>query len=106
MIKVKITKNIIRKSKSTIGLDGKQIAFGVAGFGTGILLFFLLEDKMPLQPLLTLVFIVIAVTVLFGVVNIQGMNMFQYIIKMFKGVEVRPYDSKGVFSSDIHKEKK
>lgn len=106
MIKAKITKNIIRKSSNSLGLSMKQIIIGTVAAAIGVVLFFSLKNIMPLQVLMTLIFIFLAVVIMFGCVNIQGMNLFEYFMKMFKGADVRYYDSKGVFSNDISEKKK
>ena len=105
MIKAKITKNIIRKSSNSLGLNMKQIIIGISAMAVGIVLFFSLKNILPMQILMTLIFIFLAVVIMFGCVNIQGQNLFQFMIKMFKGADVRYYDSKGVFSNDISEKK-
>lgn len=64
-----------------------------------------LKGTMSTQLLLSLIFLVMGIIIFFGVVNIQGMSLFQYMISIFKGVDVRTYESKGVFNNDIFKEK-
>lgn len=105
MIKVKITKNIIRKSKSSLGLNKKQIVIAGIAFTIGLIMLILLKGTMSTQLLLSLIFLVMGIIIFFGVVNIQGMSLFQYMISIFKGVDVRTYESKGVFNNDIFKEK-
>lgn len=105
MIKAKITKNIIRKSKNSLGISPKQMIIGGAGACTGVLLFFLLRNKLPLTLLMTIIFIYLAIVIFFGCIEIQGMNLFQYISKSLKGVDIRYYDSKGVFDN-VFEEKK
>lgn len=106
MIKAKITKNIIRKSSNSLGLSIKQIVIGISAAAMGILLFFLLKNVLPMQILMTIIFIFLAVVIMFGCVNVQGQNLFEIFVKMFKGADVRYYDSKGVFSNDISEKKK
>ena len=103
MIKVKITKNIIRKNKSSLGLNKKQIIIAGIAFVIGLLMLIFLKGTMSTQLLLSLIFM--GIIIFFGVVNIQGMSLFQYMISIFKGVDVRTYESKGVFNNDIFKEK-
>lgn len=105
MIKVKITKNIIRKNKSSLGLNKKQIIIAGIAFVIGLLMLIFLKGRMSTQLLLSLIFLVMGIIIFFGVVNIQGMSLFQYMISIFKGVDVRTYESKGVFNNDIFKEK-
>ncbi len=105
MIKAKITKNIMRKSKNSLGISPKQIIIGCVGALTGVLLFFLLRNKLPMTILMAIIFIYLAIVIFFGCVEIQGMNLFQYFVKSFKGVEVRYYDSKGVYDNVISEKK-
>lgn len=105
MIKAKVTKNIIRKSSNSLGLSMKQIIIAVSAAIMGIGIYFLLKDKMPTNILMTLIFIILAVVIMFGCVNIQGQSLFQFMVKTFKGADVRYYDSKGVFSNDISEKK-
>lgn len=106
MIKAKITKNIIRKSSNSLGLSMKQIIVGISAAIMGIVLYFLLRNILPMQTLMTMIFIFLAVVILFGCVNVQGQNLFEVFVKMFKGADIRYYDSKGVFSNDISEKKK
>lgn len=105
MIKAKVTKNIIRKSSNSLGLSMRQIIIGLSAAAMGIGIYFLLKNKLPMNVLMTLIFIFLAVVILFGCVNIQGQNLFQFMIKMLNGADVRYYDSKGVFSNDISEKK-
>ena len=106
MIKAKVTKNIIRKSSNSLGLSIKQIVIGISAAAMGILLFFLLKNVLPMQILMTIIFIFLAVVIMFGCVNVQGQSLFEIFVKMFTGADVRYYDSKGVFSNDISEKKK
>ncbi len=106
MIKAKITKNIIRKSSNSLGLSMKQIIIGISAAAIGIILFVLLKNVLPMQVLMTIIFIFLAVVIMFGCVNIQGQSLFGFFLKMFKGADVRYYDSKGVFSNDISEKEK
>lgn len=101
MIKVKITKNIIRKTQNSLGLSVRQIVFAVCAAILGIIMYFSLKDVLPTDTLMTLIFIVLGIIIGGGCLNIQGMSVFEYLIKAFKGVDVRPYESKGVFSKNV-----
>lgn len=103
MIKVKITKNIIRKSKSTLGLSMKQIIIAAIAAVIGVILYFAFRNTLNIEVLMTLVFIISGGIIMFGCVNIQGQSLFEYTVKIFKGVDVRPYDSRGVFSKNEEK---
>lgn len=105
MIKVKITKNIIRKSKNSLGLSAKQIVIALIGFLIGVLLYVSLKNVIPLSFLMWIIFFSVGGIIMFGVLNIQGMSLAQYIVKSFKGVDIRPYDSRGVFNSESVSEK-
>lgn len=106
MIKAKITKNIIRKSSNSLGLSMKQIIIGISAAAMGIVLYFLLRNVLPMQTLMTIIFVFLAVVIFFGCINVQGQSLFEVFVKMFKGADVRYYDSKGVFSNDISEKKK
>lgn len=105
MIKAKITKNIIRKSSNSFGLSTKQIVIGLSAAAMGIALYFLLKNKLPMDILMTIIFIFLALVIIFGCVNIQGQNLITVLIKTSKGADVRYYESKGVFSDDISEKK-
>lgn len=98
MIKVKITKNIIRKSNNSLGIGIKEIITAVIAAGIGVVMYFTLKNIVSTGSLMMLIFIVLATIIGFGCINIQGQSLFEYFIKVFKGADVRPYVSKGVFS--------
>ncbi len=98
MIKVKITKNIIRKTKNSLGITPKQILIGCTAALIGVILYFSLRNVMHTEVLMTLIFVVLAAIIGFGCIDVQGQTLLTYLIKIFKGADVRPYESKGVFS--------
>lgn len=98
MIKVKITKNIIKRSNNTLGIGTKEIITTLIAAAVGVAMYFLLKNVMSMGALLTLIFVVLGTIICFGCVNMQGQSMFELMIKSLKGAEVRPYESKGVFS--------
>ncbi|SFY12060.1 PrgI family protein [Ruminococcus sp. XPD3002] len=100
MIKAKITKNIIRKNNNSFGISTKQMIIAGAAAILGILMYLILRNHMNTQLLMTLIFIVLGVIIFFGCVNIQGMSLFTFFVKTFKGADVRYYETKGVFSDD------
>jgi hypothetical protein len=106
MIKAKITKNIMKKTNNSLGLTPEQMIIGGIAFAIGLLMYFLLKDHMNFTVLSTLIFIEIASVICFGVINLQGMNLFQYFIKSLKGADVRYYKQEGVYMNDIRKEEK
>ena len=101
MIKAKITKNIMKKTNNSLGLTPEQMIIGGIAFAIGLLMYFLLKDYMNFTVLSTLIFIEIASVICFGVVNLQGMNLFQYFIKSLKGADVRYYKQEGVFTKNV-----
>lgn len=105
MIKAKITKNIMKKANNSLGLTTKQIVIACVAFAIGILMYLLLKNYMSFTILSTLIFIEIGTIIFFGVINIQGMNLLQYLIKSLKGPEIRYYSQEGVYMNDIQKEK-
>lgn len=101
MIKAKITKNIIKKTNNSLGLTPKQIVITAIAFAIGILTYFLLKSFLSFTVLSTLIFIELAGIICFGVINIQGMSLFQFFLK---GVEVRYYETEGLFK-DVSEKK-
>lgn len=106
MIKAKITKNIIRKNQNPLGIGMKQIVITVIAAALGITLYFLLHKYLNTELLMSLIFIILAAIIGFGCLNIQGMTLFDYMISVFKGVDVRPYKEEGVFSKHEPVQKK
>ncbi len=105
MIKAKITKNIMRKTNNSLGLTPKQMIVGGIGCAIAVLMYFLLRNHMSFTTLSTLIFIFLALVIGFGVINLQGMTLFQFLIKTFQGVDIRFYKQEGVYMNDIQKEK-
>lgn len=107
MIKAKVTKNIMKKTNNSLGLTTRQIVIMGIACGIGILMYFLLKNILSFGVLSTLIFIVLGGIICFGVINIQGMSLFEYFVKSMKGVDVRYYKQEGVFMNnvDIQKEK-
>ena len=106
MIKAKITKNIIRKTDNTLGLTPKQILIGIVGTIIGACEYFLLKAYIPTSTLMTIIFITVGAIIMFGCVNIQGMNLLTYTVKIFKGPDIRYNESKGVFTNELSEENK
>jgi len=111
MIKAKITKNIMKKTNNSLGLTTKQIIIAGIACGIGILMYLLLKNVLSFGVLSTLIFIVLGGIICFGVINMQGMSLFEYFVKSMKGADVRYYKQEGVFMNnvdiqkDIRKEK-
>ena len=108
MIKAKITKNIMKKTNNSLGLTTKQMIITGVALAIGLLMYFLLKNYMSFTVLSTLIFIELAAVICFGVINLQGMSLFEYFVKTMKGVDVRYYKQEGVYMNnvDIQKEKK
>lgn len=101
MIKAKITKNIMKKTNNSLGLTKKQMIITGIACGIGILMYLLLKDVMSFGVLSTLIFIVLGGIICFGVINLQGMSLFEYFVKTMKGVDVRYYKQEGVFTKNV-----
>jgi hypothetical protein len=99
MIKVKVTKNIMSKGTVIAGLTWKQIIAGAVGIFAGLGTLALFWGKMNIDVLMTLVFVIVLVTIMFGVVQINGMSFIKFLFIGLKGVDKRPYCTKGVFST-------
>ena len=107
MIKAKITKNIMKKTNNSLGLTPKQMIITGIALAIGILMYFLLKNYMSFTVLSTLIFLELAAVICFGVINLQGMSLFEYFVKSMKGADVRYYKQEGVYMNnvDIQKEK-
>ena len=108
MIKAKITKNIMKKTNNSLGLTPRQMIITGIALAIGILMYFLLKNYMSFTVLSTLIFLELAAVICFGVINLQGMSLFEYFVKSMKGADVRYYIQEGVYMNnvDIQKEKK
>lgn len=108
MIKAKITKNIMKKTNNSLGLTPRQMIITGIALAIGILMYFLLKNYMSFTVLSTLIFLELAAVICFGVINLQGMSLFEYFVKSMKGADVRYYKQEGVYMNnvDIQKEKK
>ena len=106
MIKAKITKNIMKKTNNSLGLTPKQMIITGIALAIGILMYFLLKNYMSFTVLST-IFLELAAVICFGVINLQGMSLFEYFVKSMKGADVRYYKQEGVYMNnvDIQKEK-
>lgn len=99
MIKVKVTKNIMRKGTVAAGLTMKQIIIGIIGLLSGLGILALFWGKININILMSLVFLIILLVIGFGVIQIQGMSLFKFLWLGFKGPDKRPFHVKGVFSN-------
>lgn len=101
MIKAKITKNIMKKTNNSLGLTPKQMIITGIALAIGILMYFLLKDYMSFTVLSTLIFFELAAVICFGVINLQGMSLFEYFVKSLKGADVRYYKQEGVYMNNV-----
>lgn len=106
MIKAKITKNIMKKTNNSLGLTPKQMIITGVALAIGLLMYFLLKNYMSFTVLSTLIFTELAAVICFGVINLQGMNLFEYFIKSMKGADVRYYKQEGVYMNNVDIQKK
>jgi len=106
-LKVKVTKNIIRKNGVIIaGLTIRDLISASIGLIISGLFIYFLKGKVSMNTLMNLSFLIIAVVVSCSVVKIQGMSLMKLLILTFKGVDKRPYNKSGGFSFEfIPKEK-
>lgn len=100
MIKVKVTKNIIRDGTIFLNLTKKQVLFALLAIGAGLGTYFGLRSRINFDFLMTIVFMEIVLIIGIGVVHIQGMSIFMIIVRALKGTDKRPYYTEGVFNSN------
>lgn len=100
MIKVKVTKNIIRNGTLFFNLTLKQILSAVFSLVVAFGTYFLLKNSLNIDLLMTIIFFEIAICIGLGIVQIQGMSLFKILKLSFKGVDKRPYYIKGVFNNE------
>lgn len=103
MIKVKVTKNIIRKNEVAFGFNVSQVIVAAIGLTVGVIELIALKNVLSYDMRMTIVFITMAVFIFGGVVQINGMSVVELFSKSLKGVDKRPYNRKGVYSNDTVK---
>ena len=100
MIKKKITKNINTKV-SPFQFEVSQIIIGFIGFLAALITYFALRDYLVFDALILIILLELILVVGFGVVKINDMSMFTYILRIMKVNDRRPYSNrKGVFDKD------
>ena len=100
MIKKKITKNINTKV-SPFQFEVKQIIIGAVGFVAALLTYFLFREYMPFDGLIWIILLELMLVVGFGVIKINDMSLFRFLLKLIKANDRRPYSNrKGVFDED------
>ncbi len=99
--KVKVTKNIMNKGGVIFNLSVSQLIWlGIAvivGLGT----FFLLKDYIITDVLMWIIFGEVSIIAGIGVIRINELNLFMFLLKILKGADKRPYsNTKGVYDKD------
>lgn len=92
MIKVKVTKNIIRKGEVAFGFNKKQIMVGAAGIATGITMYMSLRKVMSTDMLMTLIFITMTAFIVLGIAQINNVPLLAFILKGSN--DKRPFNRK------------
>ena len=80
MIKVKVNKNIMKQQNNVFNLTVGQIITGIVGLLIGIGTFLLLKDSVDFNIIMWVIFLELIITVGIGVVKINGLNLFSFII--------------------------
>ncbi len=99
--KVKVTKNIMNKGGVIFNLSVSQLIWlgiaVIAGLGT----FFLLKDYIITDVLMWIIFGEVSIIAGIGVIRINELNLFMFLLKILKGADKRPYsNTKGVYDKD------
>ena len=92
MIKVKVTKNIIRKGEVAFGFNKKQLIVGAAGIATGITMYMSLRKVMSTDMLMTLIFITMTAFIVLGIAQINNVPLLAFILKGSN--DKRPFNRK------------
>ncbi|MBE6852683.1 MAG: PrgI family protein [Ruminococcus sp.] len=103
MIKVRVTKNIIRKNEVAFGLNLSQAIVAAIGVIIGLLEGALLDGHVSTDTKMTIIFFTIAIFIFCGVIQINGMSVITLLGKSLKGVDKRPFDRKGVYNDKKEK---
>lgn len=100
MIKVRVTKNIIRKNEVAFGLTRAQVIITIIGFIIGLLELKLLKGVTSVDVRMTIVFFTMAAFIFGGIVQINGTSLMSTLTKSLKGVDKRPYNKEGVYNDE------
>ena len=100
MIKVKVTKNIIRKNEVAFGLNRAQVIVAAVGLAIGMLEIYLLKGITTTDTRMTIVFFSMAAFIFGGIVQINGTSLMSTLTKSLKGVDKRPYNKEGVYNDE------
>ena len=98
MIRVKITKNIIRNGALLMGMTVSQIVTAVIGLVVSGIEIVLLYNVMDINGIMTIVFFTLLLFVGLGIVKIQGLSLFKFLVLALKGPDKRPYSTNGIFT--------
>lgn len=104
MISKKVTKNVIRKEKYG-GFSAVQLVSAGIGLAAAAATIYLLWDKINTDLLMWLVFLELLLIIGFGVIRIQGVSLFRYLILCLNGADIRPYCKKGFEKNTNENEK-
>lgn len=100
MIKKKITKNINTKV-SPFQFEAGQIIVGIIGLVAAIGTYFLLRDYIVFDGLIWIILLELMIVVGFGIIKINDMSLFAFIMKLARTDDRRPYsNTKGVFDKN------
>lgn len=100
MIKVRVTKNIIRKNEVAFGLTRAQVIVASIGFVIGLLELKLLKGITSLDVRMTIVFFTMVTFIFGGIIQINGTSLITTLKKSIHGVDKRQYNKKGVYNDD------
>ena len=101
MIRVKVTKNIMNKVGVIFNLNIRQLIWLGAAAAVGLATFFLLNEYIITDVLMWIIFGEVSIIAGIGVIRINEMNLFVFLIKLLKGADKRPYsNTKGVYDKD------
>lgn len=101
MIRVKFTKNIMNKGGVIFNLNVSQLIWLGIAVIVGLATFFLLNDYIITDALMWIIFGEVSIIAGIGVIRINELNLFMFLIKMLKGADKRPYsNTKGVYDKD------
>lgn len=102
MIKVKVTKNIMKPSKAYIHFTAGQIISGAVGLLAAVGTFFLLKDCVNFTLLMWIIFAELMLIICGLIIRVNEMSLLTLLMKSLKGVEKRPYSNdKGVFDDEF-----
>lgn len=84
MRRVQITKNIVDKSAWFMGLSKKQIAVGGIGLAIAGLTLWKLWGVVPVDLMMTIVFVEIMVVAAIGFIKVNGVSLVYVFLSIFK----------------------